>query len=48
VMFRGEVTVRPRHVTVIVHDPVETAGLPRGAARQLTETIRATVASRAA
>lgn len=48
VMFRGEVTVRPRHVTVIVHDPVETAGLPRGAARQLTETVRAKVASRAA
>jgi 1-acyl-sn-glycerol-3-phosphate acyltransferase len=48
VMFRGEVTVRPRHVTVIVHDPVETAGLPRGAARQLTDTIRAKVASRAA
>lgn len=48
VMFRGEVTVRPRHVTVIVHDPVETAGLPRGAARQLTETIREKVASRAA
>lgn len=47
VMFRGEVTVRPRHVTVIVHDPVETAGLPRGAARQLTETVRAKVASRA-
>jgi 1-acyl-sn-glycerol-3-phosphate acyltransferase len=48
VMFRGEVTVRPRHVTVIVHDPVDTAGLPRGAARQLTETVRARVASRAA
>ena len=48
VMFRGEVTVRPRHVTVIVHDPVETAGLPRDAARELTETVRDTVASRAA
>ena len=48
VMFRGEVTVRPRHVTVIVHDPVETAGLPRDAARELTETVRDKVASRAA
>lgn len=48
VMFRGEVTVRPRHVTVIVHPPVETSGLPRGAARELTETVRGTVASRAA
>jgi 1-acyl-sn-glycerol-3-phosphate acyltransferase len=48
VMFRGEVTVRPRHVTVIVHDPVETAGLPRGAARELTQAVREIVAARAA
>jgi 1-acyl-sn-glycerol-3-phosphate acyltransferase len=48
VMFRGEVTVRPGRVTLIVHDPIETAGSPRGAARDLATSVRDIVASRAA
>ena len=47
VMFRGEVTVHPGEVSLVVHDPVETAGLDRNAARGLSVTVRETVASRA-
>ena len=45
VMFRGEVTVRPGRVTVIVHDPIETANIPRAAAREFAATVRDVVAS---
>jgi 1-acyl-sn-glycerol-3-phosphate acyltransferase len=48
VMFRGEVTVRPGRVTVIVHQPIETANVPREAAREFASTVRDVVASRAA
>lgn len=48
VMFRGEVTVRPGRVSLIVHDPIETAGVPRGAAREFATNVRDIVASRAA
>jgi 1-acyl-sn-glycerol-3-phosphate acyltransferase len=48
VMFRGEVTVRPGRVSLIVHDPIETAGVPRDAARQFATNVRDIVASRAA
>ena len=48
VMFRGEVTVRPGRVTVIVHDPIDTANVPREAARDFATAVRDVVASRAA
>jgi 1-acyl-sn-glycerol-3-phosphate acyltransferase len=48
VMFRGELTVRPGRVTVIVHDPIETANVPRDAAREFAATVREVIASRAA
>jgi 1-acyl-sn-glycerol-3-phosphate acyltransferase len=48
VMFRGELTVRPGRVTVIVHDPIETANVPREQAREFASTVRDVVASRAA
>ena len=48
VMFRGEVTVRPGCVTLIVHDPVETTGVPREAAREFATTVRDIVAGSAA
>jgi 1-acyl-sn-glycerol-3-phosphate acyltransferase len=48
VMFRGDVTVRPGHVTLIVHDPIQTAGVSREAARDFATSVRDIVASRAA
>jgi 1-acyl-sn-glycerol-3-phosphate acyltransferase len=48
VMFRGDVTVRPGRVTLIVHNPIETAGVPRDAARDFATSVREIVASRAA
>jgi len=48
VMFRGDVTVRPGRVTLIVHDPIETAGVPRDHARDFAASVRDVVASRAA
>ena len=48
VMFRGDLMVRPGRVRVIVHDPIETAGVPREAAREFATTVRDVVASRAA
>ena len=48
VMFRGEVTVRPGRVTLIVHDPIETSGVSREAAREFATSVRDIVASRAA
>src|SRR3954462_9201244 len=48
VMFRGEVTVRPGRVRLIVHDPIETTGVAREAAREVATSVREIVASRAA
>jgi 1-acyl-sn-glycerol-3-phosphate acyltransferase len=48
VMFRGEVTVRPGRVALIVHEPIDTAGVPREAARDVASSVRDIVASRAA
>ena len=48
VMFRGELMVRPGRVRVIVHEPIETANVPREAAREFASTVRDVVASRAA
>ena len=46
VMFRGELMVRPGRVRVIVHEPIETATVPRAAAREFAATVREVVASR--
>ena len=48
VMFKGELMVRPGHVTVIVHDPIDTAGVPRESAREFATSVHDVVASRAA
>jgi 1-acyl-sn-glycerol-3-phosphate acyltransferase len=48
VMFKGDVTVRPGRVTLIVHDPIDTSGVSREAAREFATNVRDIVASRAA
>jgi 1-acyl-sn-glycerol-3-phosphate acyltransferase len=48
VMFRGDVTVRPGRVKLVVHDPIETAGVPRDHARDFAASVREIVASKAA
>ena len=48
VMFRGELMVRPGRVRVIVHQPIETAGVPREAVREFASSVRDVVASSAA
>jgi 1-acyl-sn-glycerol-3-phosphate acyltransferase len=48
VMFRGDLMVRPGRVTVIVHEPIDTANVPREGAREFASTVRDVVASRAA
>jgi 1-acyl-sn-glycerol-3-phosphate acyltransferase len=48
VMFRGELTVRPGRVAVIVHEPIETTNVPRASARDFAASVRDVVASRAA
>ena len=48
VMFRGELMVRPGEVELVVHEPIETAGVPREAAREFAATVRDVVASAAA
>jgi 1-acyl-sn-glycerol-3-phosphate acyltransferase len=48
VMFKGQLMVRPGHVTVIVHDPIDTAGVPREAAREFATSVHDVVASSAA
>ena len=48
VMFRGRVMVCPGTVTVTVHEPIETAGVPRGAVREFSARIHDVVASAAA
>src|SRR3954469_1740205 len=47
VMFKGELTVRPGAVSVVVHDPVETNALTRDAARELAVRVHDIVASAA-
>jgi 1-acyl-sn-glycerol-3-phosphate acyltransferase len=48
VMFRGELMVRPGRVRVVVHDPIDTATVPREAVRDFASSVRDVVASRAA
>jgi 1-acyl-sn-glycerol-3-phosphate acyltransferase len=47
VMRKGELMVRPGRVSLIVHDPIETAGVERDAARDLAERTREVVAASA-
>ena len=47
VMLKGELTVRPGTVTLTVHDPIETAAVPRDQARELAERVRLLVAAAA-
>jgi len=47
VMFRGEVTVHPGTVSLVVHDPIPTTGLTRDAARDLAASVRDIVAASA-
>ena len=48
VMFRGRLMVCPGTVTVTVHEPIETAGVPRDEVREFSTRIQAIVASAAA
>jgi 1-acyl-sn-glycerol-3-phosphate acyltransferase len=48
VMFKGQLTVRPGRVTLIVHDPIDTAGVPRESAREFASNVHDVVASSAA
>jgi 1-acyl-sn-glycerol-3-phosphate acyltransferase len=48
VMFRGEVTVRPGRVRVIVHTPIETAAVPKESVREFAASVRDVIAHSAA
>jgi 1-acyl-sn-glycerol-3-phosphate acyltransferase len=48
VMFRGRVMVCPGTVTVTVHEPIETSGVPRDAVREFSARVHDVVASAAA
>lgn len=43
VMTKGQLTVRPGEVSLVVHEPIETASLGRDAVRDLADRVRATV-----
>jgi len=44
VMTKGQLTVRPGDVSLTVHEPIETAFIPRDAVRDFADRVRATVA----
>jgi len=44
VMRKGQLTTRPGHASVIVHAPIETAGMASADARALAERLRSIVA----
>ncbi len=48
VMFRGEVTVHPGAVTLVVHAPIETVGIPREEVREFAAAVHDVVAGGAA
>jgi 1-acyl-sn-glycerol-3-phosphate acyltransferase len=48
VMFRGRLMVCPGTVTVTVHEPIETAGVPRNEVRDFSTRVHDVVASAAA
>ena len=47
VMFKGQLMVRPASVTLVIHDPIATADVPRDQARELAERVRTIVAASA-
>jgi len=47
VMRKGELMVRPGAVSLVVHDPVDTAGRERAAARAVASSVREVVAAAA-
>jgi 1-acyl-sn-glycerol-3-phosphate acyltransferase len=47
VMRKGELMVQPGAVSLVVHDPVETAGRARAAAREFASSVREVVAAAA-
>ncbi len=46
VMRKGQLMVKPGAVSLVVHDPIETAGAARDSARALAASVHDTVASR--
>jgi 1-acyl-sn-glycerol-3-phosphate acyltransferase len=48
VMLKGELMVRPGTVTLVVHDPIETTGVPRKEVREFAAAVRDVVARGAA
>jgi hypothetical protein len=44
-MTKGEVTVRPRNVSLTIHEPIETAGVQRESVRGLADSVREIVRS---
>lgn len=47
VMTKGQLTVRPGSVTLTIHDPIETAQIPREAVRDMADRVRAVVVASA-
>ena len=47
VMSKGQLMVRPGRVTLIVHEPIETSGVPRESAREFASSVHDVVASSA-
>ena len=47
VMFKGQLMVRPGTVSLVVHDPIETARASRDSARDLAASVREVVAAAA-
>ena len=45
VMFKGQLMVKPGSVSLVVHDPIETAGVGRERARELATSARDVVAA---
>jgi 1-acyl-sn-glycerol-3-phosphate acyltransferase len=45
VMTKGQLTVRPGHVTLTVHSPIETTGVSRDRIRELADQVREIVRS---
>jgi|SRR5436190_15691671 len=47
VMLKGQLTVTPRSVSLVVHEPIDTTSIPRDAARELADVVRTVVAAAA-
>jgi len=47
VMLKGQLVVKPGTVSLVVHDPIDTAAVPRGAARELAASVHDVVAAAA-